>query len=274
MLSRVSRAVFMTALGLSCAVPTVQSVYAALGGSLFFLPLNLIQVQGFGATAAGAALLPFIAIMFALSRWAGGLVDRFGPKLPLVVGPLIAAIGFAMFALPSVGSDYWTTFFPAICVLGVGMSITVAPLTTTVMNAVGEELAGTASGVNNAVSRAASLLAIAVFGVVLTMTFNARLSDQLATLRAPAALVSAVMGQREKLAGIVIPDGYPAAMTAALKRTVELSFVAGFRWVMLVSAGLALLSAISAGMFIHGRNSAHAATGDGLKKPSSARSVG
>ena len=236
-------------------------LYAALGGSLFFLPLNLIQVQGFGATAAGAALLPFIAIMFALSRWAGGLVDRFGPKLPLVVGPLIAAIGFAMFALPSVGSHYGTTFFPAICILGVGMSITVAPLTTTVMNAVGEELAGTASGVNNAVSRAAALLAIAVFGVVLTMTFDARLSDQLATLHAPAALVTSVMAQREKLAGIIIPDGYPAAMTAALKRAVDLSFVAGFRWVMLVSAGLALLSAISAGMFIHGNHPAHAATG-------------
>jgi len=232
-------------------------LYAALGGSLFFLPLNLIQVQEYGATAAGAALLPFIAIMFLMSRWTGSLVDRFGSKLPLVAGPSIAAVGFAMFALPSTGGSYWTAFFPAICVLGVGMSVTVAPLTTTVMNAVGKELAGTASGINNAVSRAAALLAIALFGFVLTLVFNATLDDELRSLHAPAQLVSSVVAQRQKLAGMVIPSGYPDATVAAMKHAVQASFVAGFRWVMLMSAALALLSAASAWIFIEGKRAQH-----------------
>lgn len=228
-------------------------LYAALGGSLFFLPLNLIQVQGYGATSAGAALLPFIAIMFALSRWAGTLVDVFGSKPPLVIGPVVAAVGFVMFAVPSINSNYWTTFFPAICILGLGMSITVAPLTTTVMNAVGSELAGTASGINNAVSRTATLLAIAIFGVVLTWVFNATLSDELARLQTPIKLVSTIMSQRERLAGMVIPGGYSASATSALRHAIDMSFVAGFRWVMLVSAALALLSATSAWVLIKGK---------------------
>lgn len=228
-------------------------LYAALGGSLFFLPLNLIQVQGYGATSAGAALLPFIAIMFALSRWAGTLVDVFGSKLPLVIGPIVAAAGFVMFAVPAINSNYWTTFFPAICILGLGMSVTVAPLTTTVMNAVGSELAGTASGINNAVSRTAALLAIAVFGIVLRWGFNATLSDELARVQAPTELVSAIMSQREMLAGMVIPSGYSASATTALKHAIGMSFVAGFRWVMLVSAALALLSAMSAWVLIKGK---------------------
>lgn len=227
-------------------------LYAALGGSLFFLPLNLIQVQGYGATAAGAALLPFIAIMFLLSRWTGSLVDRIGSKLPLVTGPAIAAIGFAMFALPSTDSSYWTAFFPAICVLGLGMSITVAPLTTTVMNAVEKQLAGTASGINNAVSRVAILLAIALFGLLLTLVFDATLDHQLRTSHAPAELVATVVGQRQKLAGIAIPGGYNNATVAATQHAVKASFVSGFRWVMLASSTLALLSAASAWIFIAG----------------------
>ena len=233
-------------------------LYAALGGGLFFLPLNLIQVQGMGATAAGAALLPFIAIMFVLSRWAGTLVDRFGAKLPLVAGPAIAALGFALFMLPGVGANYWTAFFPAVCVLGLGMSVTVAPLTTTVMNAVGAERAGMASGVNNAVSRAAGLLAIAAFGILLAWAFNASLGNALAGAQLAPELVSAVLAQRDKLAGIAIPGGTSAAHAQVLHAAIGAAFVAGFRWVMGLCALLALLSALSAWLLVDGK---HAAAG-------------
>jgi EmrB/QacA subfamily drug resistance transporter len=217
-------------------------LYASLGGSLFFVPLNLIQVQGYGATGAGASLLPFIVIMFALSRWTGRLVDVVGARLPLIVGPTLAGAGFALYALPGVGGSYWTTFFPAACVLGLGMSITIAPLTTTVMNALNPALAGTASGVNNAVSRVAGLLAIAVFGIVLTQGFDAALRDGLAS-GVPADVVQSVMAQKARLAGIEVTN-------EAARRAIDAAFVAGFRRVMLLSAGLALLSAISAAIMI------------------------
>lgn len=231
-------------------------LYAALGGSLFFLPLNLIQVQGYGATAAGAALAPLIVIMFVLSRWAGSLVDVFGPRLPLVLGPAIAAAGFALFALPSIGASYWVGVFPATCILGLGMSITVAPLTTTVMNAIGADRAGTASGINNAVARTAGLLAIAVFGVLLTATFDARLSRELAGLRLAPALSASIMAQRDQLAGIVIPAGLPADLSTTLTHAIGIAFVSGFRRVMLLSAALALISAVSAWILIDGKGAA------------------
>jgi EmrB/QacA subfamily drug resistance transporter len=226
-------------------------LYAALGGGLFYLPLNLIQVHGYSATAAGAALLPFIAIMFALSRWAGRLVDRFGPRPPLIVGPLIAGAGFAALALPSIGGSYWTTFFPAIVVLGFGMTVTVAPLTTTVMNAVGPEESGVASGVNNAVSRVAGLLAIAVFGALMAWAFDARLHDALSAAGVPADVVSFVQNERAKLAAAALPPHIDPAVADATRRALGEAFVAGYRWIMLCSAALALGSAALAAAFVH-----------------------
>jgi EmrB/QacA subfamily drug resistance transporter len=225
-------------------------LYAALGALMFFLPLDLIQVQGYTATAAGAALMPFILIMFSLSRWAGGLVDRYGARRPLVIGPAIAAAGFAWFAVPGIGGSYWTTFFPAVVVLGIGMTITVAPLTTTVMNALDPVHAGLASGINNAVSRAAGLLAIALLGIVMQHAFGRALDARTATLAAPPAALAELGAQRQKLAAIALPPTVPAAQRQAVRQAVAASFVTGFRWVMAVSALLAAGSALCAWLMI------------------------
>ena len=221
-------------------------LYAALGGGLFFFPLNLIQVQDYSATAAGAALLPFVVLMSVLSRWAGGLVDRYGARLPLVIGPMVAAGGFALFALPSIGGSYWVTFFPAVVVLGLGMAVSVAPLTTTVMNSVDAQFAGAASGINNAASRVSALLAIALLGIVLARAFNSNPDERLKRAPLSPAVLQAIQGQRDKLAAIELPEKADAADKAAARQAVGESFVSGFRWVMIISALLAVASAVSA----------------------------
>ena len=233
-------------------------LYAALGGSMFFIPLNLIQVQGYSATAAGAALVPFILIMFMLSPWAGGLVDRYGARGPLVIGPTIAALGFALFAVPGIGGSYWTTFFPAVLVLGFGMTMTVAPLTTTVMNALDRTLAGAASGVNNAVSRAAALLAIALLGIVMSHAFNNALERRIGELPVSSTVLAQVDAQRDRLAAITLPPSTPEDERKAIEIAVASSFVDGFRWVMAISALLAVCSALSA-WFMVGGNSGESA---------------
>jgi EmrB/QacA subfamily drug resistance transporter len=235
-------------------------LYTALSGALFFLPLNLIQVQGYTATGAGAALLPFILIMFVLSRWSGGLIKRYGAKLPLVIGPIIAALGFALFMAPGsgnnghAGGNYWTTFFPAVVVLGLGMAVSVAPLTITVMNAVPQNRAGIASGINNAVSRTAGLLAVAVLGIVMLHSFNSHLDQKLQTLAVPPEVTQALADQRAKLAAAEIPKNVDPALGQTLIQAIAESFVSGFRRVAAVAMVLALLSALSAWWLIEGRN--------------------
>jgi EmrB/QacA subfamily drug resistance transporter len=217
-------------------------LYGALSGLLFFLPLNLIQVQGYSATAAGGAMLPFILLMFLLSRWSGGLVDRYGARRPLVIGPIVVAVGFAFFALPGIGGSYWTTYFPAVMLLGMGMAISVAPLTTTVMNSVPVEHAGTVSGINNAVSRLAGLLAIAVLGVVMLTVFNRNLATGLEKSDLDPETRQQIMSQREKLAAIDVPQHILSEQRAKIEKTIDESFLAGFRFVMLSGSVLALLS--------------------------------
>lgn len=225
-------------------------VYGALAMAWFVLPLDLVQVQGYSATAAGAAMLPFILILFLLSRWSGGLLDRVGARMPLIVGPAITACGFALLARPGVGGSYWVTFFPALVVLGLGMAVTVAPLTTTVMNAVDATHAGIASGVNNAVSRAAGLIAIALMSVLLQHVFDTQLDRRLTGLGLRPELVAEVQAERSMLANAAPPASASRSDHVVIQRAIAGAFVVGVRLVALTAAALALISAAIAAVMI------------------------
>jgi MFS family permease len=206
-------------------------LYFALGGALYYLPFGLIRLGGYSATQAGAALLPFALIMGLGAPFAGALADRFGPRPSMTIGPIVAAIGLALLAFADFGKPYWASVFPAICVLAAGMTITVPPLTSTVMGSVGEAHAGIASGINNAVARVAGLLAVAALGAVLFASF----SDHLAGLP-PAHVNQALTAVQAGEAGV------PADAIAAFDRAL--------RTVMLVTASCALLAGVAGWLWI------------------------
>jgi EmrB/QacA subfamily drug resistance transporter len=219
-------------------------LYFALSGALFFLPFNLIRIQHYSATLAGAAFLPFTLVMGGLSRWSGGLIDRYGARTPLTVGPVVVALGFALCAVPGIGGSYWTTFFPAMVVLGLGMAVSVAPLTTTVMAAVEDRHAGTASGINNATARLAGMLAVALLGAVAVSLFRAALDDRLASLPLSPDVRRALHAEAAKLAEAQVPAQIAPATRQLAARALNQSFLWSFRIMMLTAAGLALLSAV------------------------------
>jgi EmrB/QacA subfamily drug resistance transporter len=219
-------------------------LYSAIGIFFFLFPLNLIQVQGYSSTAAGGAVLPLILLMFFLSRWSGGLVAHYGARRPLIVGPFIAALGFALFAVPSLGSSYWKAFFPAVVVLGFGMAVTIAPLTTVVMNSVKQDRVGAASGINNTVARVAGVLSIAILGIVMVKVFSSRLNFSLNHLSLPPSVLQELHAGETKLAALTVPaDIDPASQAAVIiKQSISKAFICGFRIVMLICAGLSLAS--------------------------------
>jgi EmrB/QacA subfamily drug resistance transporter len=215
-------------------------LYFGLGGALFFLPFTLIRAHAYTATEAGAALLPVPVIIGLLSRFTGSLTSRFGSRALLSAGPAVAGIGFAMLALPFVHGGYWTGFFPTLAVLGLGMTITVAPLTATVMGSVPGDQVGIASGINNAVARVASLLAVAVLGIVFVWSHEAALSARLDALHIPQ--------DARQTGQLLEPDGAAAGDTRTppqgpLARAEAEAIADALRAVALVAAACAFAGA-------------------------------
>ena len=225
-------------------------LYGALGGALFFLPFNLIQVQGYTPAQAGAAWLPFILIIAGLSRRIGALVPVVGARVLLITGPLVTAGGFALTALPGSDGSYWTTFFPAFVVMGVGMVVTVAPLVTVVMSSVELHHAGIASGINNAVSRAGGLLGLAVMGVIVLTVAHRELDRRLASSQVRPAVVEQLVQEGVSLAAATLPATATPQEARELNTAIGASFVTGFRSAMLTAAGLAAASALVAAVTI------------------------
>ena len=220
-------------------------LYGALAVMLWLVPLNLIQVQRYSATSTGAALLPFPLLMFLLSRWSGSLVARVGSRLPLTIGPIIAAAGLTLFARTGIHGSYWTTFFPAVVVLALGMAILVAPLTTTAMNAVETQHAGVASGVNNAVARVAGLIAVAVAGILLARSFDARVSRALDGIELQAPARAAVARELPKLAGADVNDAVPSNHRDAVRQAIDESFVSAFSLIMYACAAASIAAGLA-----------------------------
>jgi MFS family permease len=191
-------------------------------------------------------MLPMILLMFLLSRWSGGLVKRYGGGMPLMVGPVIVATGFVLFAVVHTGNNYWKTYFPASLVFGLGMAITVAPLTTVVMNSVDQRHAGTASGINNAIARLAGVLALAIFGSVMVKGFDAHLERSLTNLMLPPSIVQDIRSREVELAALEPPEDLDGNTVVAIRRAISESFVSGFRIVLFCCAGLSMGSVVVA----------------------------
>jgi hypothetical protein len=225
-------------------------MYAQLGGALFFLPFAEIQVFDYTPTGAGASFLPIIILLFVFSRWSGGLVDKYGAKYPLVIGSLIQAVGYVLFALLSGEGNYFYTFFPGMFVLGLGLALSVAPQTTAVMNAVDTTYSGTASGINSAVARVSGLIAIALLGIVMLYLFSSGMNNGMDIHDAPEEIQIALKGEYLNMADAKIPLGIAPEIKNKIKELVEISYVSSFNVIMYISSVFCLLRALVAWLFV------------------------
>ncbi|HEX9069795.1 MAG TPA: MFS transporter [Ktedonobacterales bacterium] len=221
-------------------------LYGALSGVFFFFPLVLIQAQGYSAAIAGLTALPFTIILTIMSPIMGRLVDKIGPRLLLTIGPALVAAGFLLLSLPGVGngpSSYWWTYFPAIIVVGLGMGVTVTPLTTAVMGSVATQHAGIASGINNAVTRSAQVLALAGLGAVVLAVFSSMLTARLGPMGLPANAAHSIIAGASKLGNTPVPPSLSHELATEVTSAIKVSFVGAFRVLALIGVGMALISA-------------------------------
>lgn len=230
-------------------------LYGALAMIFFLFPIVLIQAHGFTPRQAGLAMLPFSIFLAALSRWLGDLADRYGPRLPLTVGPILAGVGFFLLGVPGTDagpSQFWSGYLPAMSAVGIGMGITVAPLTTAVMGAVSIRYAGTASGINNAVARTAGLLAIAVLGSLALIHFKGELQASTSSLDLSPSQRQALATAADRLGETQPPPGLDSPTSSAVGQAVKASLARTFRLVGIICAVLAAAGGIIAALTVEG----------------------
>jgi MFS family permease len=231
-------------------------LYGALAAYSLFLSLNFIQIQGYRETIAGVVFLPFIVLLAGMSRWSGKLVDKIGPRLPLIAGPSIVGAGFLLtgFAGLTEGPpDYWTKFLPGIFLFGVGMGLTVAPLTTTVMSSVSDKLAGAASGINNAASRVAGVLAIAILGSIALISFSHSALNHISDIDLTPEVQSKLEVEISKFGDAGVPESVPDEFFTEVDVSLKYAFVDTFRLLMYICAAMAWVSAAIAATLVKRR---------------------
>lgn len=228
-------------------------LYAGLGAGMLFLSLNLVQVQGYSQLESGLTFLPFTLLMIFIARFAGKLADKYGPRLFLIGGPATAGLGLLLLSFvgqTNGASEYFTTFFPGILVFGLGMSFTVAPLTTAVMSSANAHFSGTASGINNAVTRIANVFANAIFGALAVLLFSAALNSQIKNVPLTQKERIAVGKEAGNLGDAHPPKGITKSVAVTIETAYHNSFIHAYAVIMRISAILGFLGALMAVIFI------------------------
>ncbi|WP_461453469.1 MFS transporter [Mucilaginibacter sp.] len=226
-------------------------LYAGLGAGMLFMSLDLVQVQGYSQLKSGLTFLPFTLMMITLARFAGGLADKYGPRWLLIFGPATAGLGLLILSFikqTNGPADYWTSFFPGMLVFGLGISFTVAPLTTAVMTSVSDHFSGTASGVNNAISRVANVFAIAIFGALAVLFYSGALQQQLKTINLNPKQKQEVMVQAANLGNAKVPQDISAHKV--VEKAYHQSFIKAYANIMRIAAILSFLGALMAVLFV------------------------
>ena len=231
-------------------------LYAGLGAGMLFLSLNMVQVQGYSQLQSGLTFLPFTLLMITIARYAGSLADKYGPRLFLIIGPATAGAGLLILSFigQTAGpSAYFTSFFPGVLVFGLGMSFTVAPLTAAVMGSVSNHFSGTASGINNAMTRIAGVFANAIFGALAVLLFSGSLQHQLGHIQLNTKDKQAIMAQAANLGNAKVPANITSADKPTIEKAYHTGFIAAYAGIMRISAGLGFLGALMAIIFIRNK---------------------
>lgn len=231
--------------------------YVAFHGTLFFLPLNLIQVQGYKPAMAGLTQVPIMVLLISLSAVAGKWVDRKGPRWPLTLGAAVTGTGFWLLAFPGVTQGpgaFWSSYFPGLFIVGIGLGLTATPVSATLMTSVASQHLGLASGINSSLTRLAGVLAVAALGPLMLTLFGEGLQGRVADLAVPAAAAEQLAREASKLGATPVPEGLDSPGVEAVRGAIRWAFVDAFRWIVGIAGGLCWTAAAVAAFGLRTRS--------------------